>query len=117
MKNKIFQPEVIEKANVFIQSLEDIGFFEDHDIKDRTYTFNRLCEELTQKFILRELDNEYGIFTEDEMETILSQIVVGTHLESLTKKGLIDSIINENGEEVFFLTETGKEEAKKIKER
>jgi hypothetical protein len=117
MKNKVYQPSVIEKANYIIESLNESNFFTEHDINDKTFAFELLCEKLTEKFIIGELETEDGLFQEDEMEQILTEIIVGTHLNSLMKKGLVDSIEDENGEEVFFLTEFGKNEAVKILEK
>lgn len=114
MKNKVYQPVVIEKANLIIESLDESNFFVENDIKDKTYSFNLLCEKLTEKFILGELDDENGLFEEEEMNQILTEMIVSTHLENLIKKGLVDSVEDENGEEVFFLTESGKNEAKSI---
>lgn len=114
MDNKVYQPIVIEKVNIIIDSLDESDFFNENDIKDKTFAFNIICEKLTEKFILGELENGDGIFNEDEFHQLLSEIVATHHLENLKKKGLVNSIENEYGEEVFFLTDLGKDEAKKI---
>jgi hypothetical protein len=114
MEKQIYQPIVIEKSQSIIDSLDEINFFTDNDIKDKSYAFSLFCENLTEKFIDGELDDEPVFFEEEEFENILNQIVVGSHLESLQKKGLVDFVLDENGEELFFLTSLGKTEAKKI---
>jgi hypothetical protein len=81
------------------------GFFEDYEIEDKSYAMGYLCDKLTDKFILGELneDIEEYVFTEDEMEKILREIIAGTYLTELQDKGLVDSIEDNNEEERFFL--------------
>jgi len=117
MEKQVYQPIVIEKSQLIIDELDENNFFTENDIKDKTYAFNLFCESLTEKFIAGELDDDPVFFSDEEFERILTEIVVGSHLESLQKKGLIDCITDENGEEFFFLTNEGKSEAKKIIEK
>lgn len=114
MEKQIYQPIVIEKSTSIINGLDEDNFFTDNDIKDKSFAFNLMCEKLTEKFISGELDDDPVYFSEEEFEKILTEMVVGSHLQSLQKKGIVDSIIDENGEELFFLTGFGKSEAEKI---
>jgi hypothetical protein len=112
-----YQPIVISHAENIIESFNESGFFEDYEIEDKSYAMGYLCDKLTDKFILGELneDIEEYVFTEDEMEKILREIIAGTYLTELQDKGLVDSIEDNNEEERFFLTDLGKEWADKIK--
>ena len=117
MEKQIYQPIVIEKSRTIIEALDENDFFKDNDINDKSVAFDVLCENLTEKFIAGELDDEPVAFDEEEFHEILTKIVVTTHLNSLQGKGLIDSVTDENGEELFFLTDLGKSEADRITKR
>ena len=112
--SKIYQPIVIEKANEIIESLRD--FFDEYEIKSMEFAQKYLCDKLTEKFIIGELDEELDIelflFEEEEFETILRELIAGSVLYELKEKGLIDSYEDESTEEMFFLTEKGKNEMK-----
>lgn len=114
MKN--YQPKVLEACNALMSSIEESGFFKDNEIHDTSFAEEFICEKLTEKFIKGELDADEILFTEEEIEKYLNAILVGSVLLSLQEKGLIDSVADENGEDVFFLTEQGKEVSKKFKE-
>jgi hypothetical protein len=55
---------------------------------------------------------EDEFFDEEEFETVLREIVAGSILYDLKKKGLVESYQDENVEELFFLTEKGKKHLK-----
>jgi hypothetical protein len=112
--NTIYQPFIIEEANRFVESLEQSGFFIDFEIEDKNFALNYFCEKLTEKFIQGTLDENIYIFTDEEMDTFLNEIMVGSILFELQKDGIVDFIEDENNEERFFLTEKGKKIAKKI---
>ena len=73
-----------------------------------TYTRIYLCNLLTEKFITGELDGDGPFFTDEEFDQILKELVAGSVLYELKKKGLVDSYEDEVTEEMFFLTEKGK---------
>ena len=109
-----YLPKIENIANEIIQTLIEDKFFEDFEIEDYSYTKKRFCEELTTKFLLNGLENEdIGIFNEDEFDKILKEIVAEDMLRGLQKTGLINSYEDDNTEEVFFLTEKGREEMQK----
>jgi hypothetical protein len=54
------------------------------------------------------LSNGDVILTDDVMETILNDTIVYSAIYSLQKKNLIDSIEDEKGEKVFWLTKEGR---------
>jgi predicted transcriptional regulator len=73
------------------------------------------CEKLTEKFVDGKItsdDTIKGIFTDVEFTAILNQIMTKNTLDSLVNKGLVNYFEDENGEELFFLTEDGKNIAK-----
>ena len=75
-----------------------------------------MYDKLTEKFIIGELaedgiDNMF-LFTEDEFEQMLKEMITGSILYELKDKGLVDSYEDDSTEEVFFLTKKGKKTLK-----
>lgn len=116
MKEITFLPIVKEKAEYIINILSENNFFSDNFISDTSYATYRLSLTLTDKFINGELlnENDNVVFDEDELETILTEIIVQNALDNLKNKGVIDSVINEDDEEIFFLTQQGKNIAEEM---
>lgn len=112
--SKIYQPIVLETAEEILQSLIETEFFIDYEIEDTSYAKEYLCDVLTEKYIINGLDLEMGIFTEEEFNVILKEIAAGSVLKSLKEKGYINSYGDDNTEEMFFLTEEGKEYLKNM---
>jgi predicted transcriptional regulator len=108
MSKVTYQPIVIEKTNVIIDELIYSNFFKDNEIMDIGFAMKTISDILTEKFINGELENE-ELFTTDEFVAMLQMIIAENVLRELQKKGLITSYEDENTEEVFFLTELGKQ--------
>jgi hypothetical protein len=110
----IYQPIVIEKSNEIIESLVDL--FDDYEIMSLEFTRKYLCDKLTDKFIDGSLDDENCpilIFSNEEFDVMLREIIAGSVLYELKEKGLVDSYQDDTTEEMFFLTNKGKKEMKK----
>jgi DNA-binding MarR family transcriptional regulator len=104
-----YQPIVIEKTTEILCILEESNFFKDYEIDNFDFTIRYLNDKLTEKFILGSLDEESeDLFEEEEFNTILKEIVAGSILTELKKKGLVNSYEDDNTEERFFLTKKGK---------
>ena len=111
--SKIYQPIVIEETEHLLSGLKESQFFEDYEIDDLTYARQHLLDVMTEKFIDGKLDSDVTeLFTEDEFEQLLKELVAGSLLYELKKKGLVNSYEDENTEEMFFLTEEGKKHMK-----
>jgi predicted transcriptional regulator len=108
MSKITYQPAVIEKTNVIIDELIYSNFFKDNEILDIGFAIKTISDNLTEKFINGELENE-ELFTTDEFVAMLQMIIAENVLRELQQKGLITSYEDENTEEVFFLTELGKQ--------
>lgn len=115
--DKIYQPVVIEKCDIIIDSLND--FFEEYEIESLDFAKKYLCDKLTEKFILGELNEEEDdtlfLFTEEEFEVILRELIAGSVLYDLKQKGYVESYEDETTEEMFFLTKKGKKFLKEEK--
>lgn len=109
MSKKIYQPIVIETTDKLIDILTETFFFEDYDLSNKDFARQYLLDKLTIKFIEGKLDIEDGeIFTEDEFNVCLREMVAGTILYDLKEKGFVESYEDDDTEEMFFLTEKGK---------
>jgi len=115
--DKIYQLVVIEKCDIILDSLSD--FFEEYEIESLDFAKKYLCDKLTDKFILGELNEEEEdtlfLFTEEEFEVILKELIAGSVLYELKQKGYVESYEDETTEEMFFLTKKGKKFLKEEK--
>lgn len=109
----MYQPIVIETTNELIEMLISISFFKENDLNNTKFAENYFLNKLTEKFIDGKIYDE-DLFTDEEFETCLKEIIVGTVLLNLKDKGYVNSYEDENTEEMFFLTEDGKEYLKNI---
>ena len=108
---------VVDKTNELVEVLKDINFFEENEIEVDSSIIDLICKKLVIKFIDGQLSEDeyvYNSFSEEEVSNLLHEIIVLGTLNSLKEKGIIDSIENENNEEMFFLTKEGKDLASKI---
>lgn len=92
----------------FITVLEESRFFSDEDV-DENITFKEFADSILPKWINGEDIHDEELLSEDDFSRILNLSIFKTNLESLRNKNLIDSIEDEKGEEIFFLTKKGKE--------
>ena len=114
--SKIYPPAVEEKAVDLIEGLHESGFFEDYEITNFEYINEHIRNILTEKFIAGTIDDEFeDMFSEEEFEQLLKEFIAGSILYELKNKGLVNSYDDDNTEEMFFLTEKGKEYVKEIK--
>ena len=111
--SKVYQPQVIEIADEIIENFQE--FYQEYEIEEIEYAREYFRDKLTEKFIQGKLDDEAGIFGEDEFEQCLKESIATCVLKSLQEKGYIQSYSDENTEEVFFLTKEGKEHVKQMK--
>ena len=104
-----YLPKIQEITEEIIASLVEDNYFTEFEISSEDYARKRISDELTRKFLENGLDNEdEGYFSEDEFDTILKEIIAEDVLRSLQKNGLIDSYEDDETEEMFFLTDLGK---------
>jgi len=111
--SKVYQPIVIKIADEIIENLEE--FYQEYEINNLDYAREYFRDKLTEKFIEGKIDEEEGIFEQDEFEQCMRESVAASVLKSLQKEGFVQSYSDEDTEEVFFLTEEGKEHVKKMR--
>jgi hypothetical protein len=101
--NKIYQPIVKTKASFFVDFLESEGFFKELGIDNKIFAYEFFCEKLTEKFIDGSIHNDNNeIFTDDELNTIMNNIITQSVLDELKEMKLIDSYIDKDGNEKFY---------------
>jgi hypothetical protein len=111
-----YLPKIQEITNDIIETLNEDDFFVDFEIESPDYAIKRFSDELTKKFLENGLEDENeSIFTEDEFDQILKEIIAEDLLRNLQKKGLLNSYEDDNTEELFFLTEKGREELENMR--
>jgi len=122
MNNTIYTPEVIQYVDTVMGVIETglhpetkLNFFEsEFTTADRGRRLFRMLvsDKATANFLERE-DTEIRL-TMEQMADIMKETVVRASLEELRDNGLIDWIEDENGNEMVFLTEKGKEMGKSL---
>ena len=82
---RTYQPMVLDHANVIVGILRETNFFVDYELGSEDFAMEYLCGKLTEKFIQGELNGDFPteIFSEDEMEKFLREIVAGSILMEL----------------------------------
>ena len=115
--SKIYQPIVIKKTEEIIETLIESKLFEDYDINTTDFARKYFLDKLTEKFILGEIDLDYDmLFTEEEFDTCIKEVVLGSIFTKLKENGYVNSYEDEDTEETFFLTEKGKEYLRMLRE-
>lgn len=115
--SKVYQQIVIQETENILEGLIQSNFFHDYGIEDHTFAREHLLDVLTEKYLENLLGKEDDeLFTEEEFTNLLHTIIAGSILNELKEEGLMNSYTDENGEEMFFLTEEGKIELKIIED-
>lgn len=108
----IYPQEVETYIEGIYESLLDDGFYFNEDIVEFAHEATR---KIAGPMILEEwLTGEIDLDNNNWFDKMLKLIIVHGRMMSLEKKGLIGSIDDEHGEEVFFATTKGKELIKNL---
>lgn len=108
MPKSTFYDDYPESVSSFteklLEGLDEEKFFEiegaDYDV-----TFRRFADLSFKKWID---GTEMEDFSEDEFSDALKFSIIESQLNTMTRKGLLGSIEDENGEARYFLTKKGK---------
>lgn len=119
MLEKVSYPEPIKEAlEKYILILDNEKFFDDEiefppNMQEtaKTHLWNLLGNILMPKFI--DGSDDYQA-TADELNEVIKLTIIQTNLDSLIQDKLVDTLEDENGETIYFVTEKGKELAKDI---
>lgn len=106
--------QVNNYPDFIVQRTEEIiaSFDCDELAIDRGITQMMLCDLLLNQWVNGSFNEEGAIWhSEESFMEFLGLCQIETALHSLQNKGLIDSVEDETGESVFFLTDSGKQEA------
>ena len=102
-----------DQVNKYVVDVVDLlledGFFQEEEIDPRIF-YRVLADRILQNW----LQNVPLKLDEKEMMEVITRAAASSVLENLKKKGVINSVEDEDGEEHFFLTEEGKKIAESI---
>lgn len=111
IERKICPDVVGDTINEFINTLDEIGYFTSPEIPEG-YSENcksHVWNVVSDIFIPQFLNGEDLFLAEGDLEMILHKGIVYSCLDSLVDDGSVDTIENEEGENVFWLTKKGEE--------
>ncbi len=114
MTETSYPQEVENYLQSIYETLVDTDFYLDEDIIEFSYEATR---KVAGPLILEQWlsgDINFETTENDWFEKMLKLIIIHGRLMSLEKKGLVGSIDDEHGEELFFATENGRELLKKM---
>jgi hypothetical protein len=104
-QERIIFPEPVENTlDLLVNHLKGLDFFNDPNIPEgyegncEVHLRNYAGEQLLLCFI----EGEELLFDEKEFESILQKAIIGCCLDSLLDNNLIDTIQDENGENIFW---------------
>lgn len=106
----------IDEMYEFLEKKHDDGmcFFEDAEMPDPSLRRMVLEEEMSPICIENWIRCGDANVSREQAGRILERIPLLYSLHSLKRKGFLDSIENNTGEEVFFLSDAGKELGKAL---
>jgi hypothetical protein len=123
---KIYTPEIEAYATAVADALgaptvtpsgEDKSFYEEtcshlpaEECKKIAFTL--VADQATENFLQRE--EQEMMLNHAQMHDVLRNVIALSAVESLKRKGLIDTIEKDDGDEVIFLTTAGKELGKTL---
>lgn len=123
--SKIYSPQVIEYTQKAIDSLSEKdemlegNFFEIETPQNpelgKEILYGLIADKATENFLQREDQSLH--LDEDQFYEVFNDVILHVSLDNLKNKGLINSYEDENGEELYFLTETGKQITEEITKR
>lgn len=96
--------------------LKTEGFFEGEELEysNEENVMSSFYDIVGKSALQSWLENGDIRIEEEELTKLLYQVVIKVHVEELRKSGMVDSIEDENGEEVMWLTPKGKDITKKL---
>ena len=108
MPKSTFYDDYPESVSLFteklLEGLDEEKFFEIEGA-DYNITFKRFADLSLKKWVI---GNEMEDFSEEEFSDALKFSIIESQLDAMTRKGLLGSIEDENGEARYFLTKKGK---------
>jgi len=106
----VYPNSVSELTEKLLEGLEEEGFFEKEGA-DYNITFKRFADSVFKNWLSGEdLEN----ISEEEFSQILNLSIIQSDLESLRDRGVLETIENDEGEPMYFLTDKGKGEMEKF---
>ena len=103
-------PKEVEQISQKVYNCYKEGLIEEFDTKDVKWLKNTALKAINDFFLKKFLDDgELILKDEKEAYELTKYLYAHVSIDSLKLKGLVDTIEDENGEEIIFLTRLGKE--------
>lgn len=102
--NTIYPEPVIERGKELLEGLRESGYLEPEAEMDENVLLEGLCKFFLNKFI----NGDELSITEEECDEVYGLAGINTTINGLIAKGVLNTIENENREDILFLTEKGK---------
>jgi len=96
---------VVELTNIAVKAFREEGLFEAEPELEEEWFYEALAEIAFPKFV----DGRDMLWSEDEIDNAITKGLAYSITIQLKKEGLMDWIEDENGEQIIFLTEKGKQ--------
>lgn len=113
--SKVYPEKVIIAGNrIFDYLTKEDEVFMEFTEKEIVAGKEILFDHLTEKFLNDEFDDDKPMYSEEELDDILNQILVNNVLNGMEEDGILNSYEDENTEKIFFLSDKGKEIAKEL---
>jgi predicted transcriptional regulator len=106
----VYPDSVSKLTEKLLEGLEEEGFFE-REGADYNITFKRFADSVFKNWLSGE---DLDSISEEEFSKILNLSIIQSDLEGLKNRGVLETIENEEGEPMYFLTEKGKGEMEKF---
>jgi hypothetical protein len=108
MESVIYPQAVEESIDGWVRLLSDPEFLQETRVRD-CYIYPAVRKVFGPPLFESWMKDSDASIETEKIDSYVNQFVTAASLLSLKEKGLVDSIQNENGVEVFWLTKTGKD--------
>lgn len=108
-----YPSSVSDVTERLLEGLEEAEFFQKEEA-DYDVTFKRFADFFFTRWVNGE---DMEDFPEEEFSDILNRSIIESDIKRLSERELLDSIEDESGETLYFVTEKGKREMEKLKSK
>lgn len=108
-----YPSSVSDVTERLLEGLEEAEFFQKEEA-DYDVTFKRFADFFFTRWVNGE---DMEDFPEKEFSDILNRSIIESDIKRLSERELLDSIEDESGETLYFVTEKGKREMEKLKSK
>jgi hypothetical protein len=106
---KIYPEKVLNAGKRIHQYFIDDGeMYQNYNDAELLMANEVILEDLLTKYLNDKFGDDLPSFTHDDLTTLMQKILSSISLSRLHNEGIVDYYIDDDGEEIYFLTELGK---------